>query len=52
VMTLDPGGYLPRWASEWVTKATPFKTLVALEERAKASQGQYAAAVRSWAAAL
>lgn len=52
VMTLDPAGHLPSWSAEWVTKATPFKTLVALEERAKASQGEYAASVRSWAAAL
>jgi hypothetical protein len=52
VMTLDPAGNLPSWSAEWVTKATPFKTLVALEERAKVSQGQYTASVRSWAAAL
>lgn len=52
VMTLDPKGYLPRWSIELVTKSTPFKTLVALEERAHESEGQYAAAVRSWAAAL
>jgi hypothetical protein len=52
VMTLDPAGHLPRWSAELVTKSTPFKTLVALEERAHESQGQYAASVRSWAAAL
>jgi hypothetical protein len=52
VMTLDPAGYLPRWSTEWVTKATPMKTLIALEEQAAASQGKYTAAVRSWSAAL
>jgi hypothetical protein len=52
VMTLDPAGYLPRWGTEWVTKATPMKTLIALEEQAAASQGKYTAAVRSWSAAL
>jgi len=52
VMTLDPAGYLPRWSTEWITKATPMKTLVALEEQAAASQGKYTAAVRSWSAAL
>ncbi len=51
-MTLDPGGYLPRWAIEFVTKTTPHKTLKMIEERAAASVGQYAAAVRSWSAAL
>ncbi|HEY6877077.1 MAG TPA: START domain-containing protein [Polyangiales bacterium] len=52
IMTLDPGGYLPRWAIEFVTKNTPRKTLVRIEERAAESVGQYAAAVRSWSAAL
>jgi hypothetical protein len=52
VMTLDPAGYLPSWTAEWVTKATPFKTLVALEEQAAKSVGRYAAVVRSWSAAL
>ncbi len=51
-MTLDPGGYLPRWAIEFVTKNTPRKTLKRIEERAAESVGQYAAAVRSWSAAL
>lgn len=52
VMTLDPAGYLPRWGVEWVTKATPFKTLVALEEQAARTKGQYTAFVRAWSAAL
>lgn len=52
VMTLDPGGHLPAWSAELVTKSTPLKTLVALEERAAASVGKYAAAVRSWSAAM
>jgi hypothetical protein len=51
-MTLDPGGYLPRWAIEFVTKNTPFKTLKTLEQRAAASVGKYTATVRSWSAAL
>jgi hypothetical protein len=51
-MTLDPGGHLPSWSTELITKSTPFKTLVALEERAAASMGEYAAAVRSWSAAM
>ncbi|MET0287177.1 MAG: START domain-containing protein [Polyangiales bacterium] len=51
-MTLDPGGYLPRWAIEFVTKNTPRKTLKQIEERAAENLGQYAAAVRSWSAAL
>lgn len=52
VMSLDPGGHLPRWSAEFVTKKSPFETLVALEKRAASSQGQYAAAVRDWSAAL
>lgn len=52
IMTLDPGGHLPAWSTELITKSTPFKTLVALEERAAESLGDYAAAVRSWSAAL
>lgn len=52
VMSLDPGGYLPAWSAEFVTKSTPFKTLVALEERAASSMGKYAAVVRSWSAAM
>ena len=52
VMTIDPAGHLPGWASEWVTKATPMKTLITLEERAAESQGKYTASVRSWSAAL
>jgi len=52
VMTLDPAGYLPAWSSEMVTKSTPFKTLVALEERAAASMGKYTAAVRTWSSAM
>jgi len=52
VMSLDPGGRLPRWSAEWATKKTPFETLVALEKRAASSQGQYATAVHDWSAAL
>jgi hypothetical protein len=52
VMSLDPSGYLPAWSTELVTKSTPFKTLVALEERAASSMGKYTAAVRTWSAAM
>lgn len=54
VMSLDPAGRVPRWSAEWVAKATPFKTLVALEARAAtaASQQKYAAFVRDWSAAM
>lgn len=52
VMSLDPAGHLPGWATEIVAKSTPYKTLVTLEARGAASLGKYAAVVRSWAAAM
>jgi hypothetical protein len=45
-MTLDPAGFLPKWASSYVAKHVPFKTLVALEDRAAETRGKYEAVVR------
>lgn len=52
VMSLDPGGILPKWASNWVAKHVPFKTLVAIEERTDESRGQYEAVVQRWSTAM
>ena len=50
-MTLDPAGLLPKWASNYVAKNVPFKTLVALERKTAESRGKYEAVVRRWSAA-
>jgi hypothetical protein len=50
-MSLDPGGLLPKWAGNYVAKHVPFKTLIAIEERAAATQGKYEAVVRRWSTA-
>ncbi len=50
-MTLDPAGLLPKWASNYVAKHVPFKTLVALEAQTAESHGKYEAVVRRWSAA-
>jgi hypothetical protein len=47
-MTLDPAGLLPKWAGSYVAKHVPFKTLVALEERAAETRGKYEAVVQRW----
>lgn len=52
VMSLDPAGLLPKWAGSFVAKNVPFKTLVALEERAAESHGKYEAVIRRWSAAM
>jgi hypothetical protein len=36
----------------WVSKNVPFKTLVAIEERAAATSGQYEAVMRRWSAPM
>jgi hypothetical protein len=50
-MSLDPDGLLPKWAGSYVAKHVPFKTLVALEERAAETRGKYEAVVRRWSGA-
>ena len=50
-MNLDPAGLLPKWAGSYVAKHVPFKTLVALEERAAETRGKYEAVVQRWSAA-
>ncbi|MFT3924877.1 MAG: START domain-containing protein [Myxococcales bacterium] len=50
-MSLDPAGLLPKWAGSYVAKNVPFKTLVALEERAAETRGKYEAVVQRWSAA-
>jgi hypothetical protein len=50
-MSLDPGGLLPKWAGNYVAKHVPFKTLMAIEARAEATQGKYEAVVQRWSVA-
>jgi hypothetical protein len=50
-MSLDPAGLLPKWAGSYVAKHVPFKTLVALEERALETRGKYEAVVQRWSGA-
>jgi hypothetical protein len=52
VMSLDPGGHLPDWVSGFVSKTVPYKTLVAIEERAEESLGRYDLAVAHWSTAM
>jgi hypothetical protein len=51
-MSLDPEGALPHWASAWVARTAPVRTLLAIEARATRNQGRYAAFVRRWSSAL
>lgn len=51
-MSLDPEGRVPQWASAWVARTAPVKTLLAIEARAARSQDRYAAFVQSWSKAL
>jgi START domain len=51
-MSLDPEGRVPQWASAWVARTAPVKTLLAIESRAARSQDRYAAFVQSWSNAL
>jgi hypothetical protein len=39
------------WAGSYGAKHAPFKTLVALEERAAETRGKYEAVVQRWSAA-
>jgi hypothetical protein len=49
---IDPAGSLPAWASQWVAKTVPLRTLEALEARAQRKDGRYASFVRRWSKAL
>lgn len=51
-MSLDPEGALPHWASAWVARTAPVRTLLAIETRAARNRGRYAAFMRRWASAL
>jgi hypothetical protein len=51
-MSLDPEGVLPSWASTWVARTAPVKTLLAIEARAARNQGRYAAFVQRWSTAM
>jgi hypothetical protein len=51
-MRLDPEGRVPDWASAWVARTAPVKTLLAIEGRAARSQDRYASFVRRWSSAL
>jgi hypothetical protein len=50
-MSMDPAGLLPKWASNYITKHVPFKTLVAIEKRAAQTEGRYETVVKAWSAA-
>jgi hypothetical protein len=53
-MTLDPAGFLPKWAGSWVAKHVPTRTLEAIEHEASepACEKRYEAAVRRWSNAM
>jgi hypothetical protein len=51
-MSLDPQGSVPHWASAWVTRTAPVKTLLAIEQRAARPDNRYAAFVRRWSTAM
>lgn len=51
-MSLDPEGALPNWASAWVARTAPVRTLLAIESRAARNQGRYAAFVQRWSTAM
>ena len=51
-MSLDPEGALPHWASAWVARTAPVKTLLAIEARATRNQGRYATFVQRWSTAM
>jgi hypothetical protein len=50
-MSLDPEGAVPQWASAWVARTAPVKTLLALESRAKRNRGRYGPVIQRWASA-
>jgi hypothetical protein len=53
-MTLDPAGFLPKWAGAWVAKHVPLRTLEAIEAEAAepACAQRYEASVRRWSTAM
>jgi hypothetical protein len=51
-MSLDPEGAVPQWASAFLARTAPVKTLLAIESRASRNQTRYAAFIRRWATAM
>jgi START domain len=53
-MTLDPAGFLPKWAGAWVAKHVPTRTLESIEHEASepACAERYEASMRRWSTAL
>lgn len=51
-MSLDPEGRVPQWASTWVTRNAPVKTLLAIEERASRPDNRYASFIQRWSGNL
>lgn len=51
-VSLDPEGALPHWASAFLARTAPVKTLLAIESRASRNQSRYAAFIRHWANAM
>jgi hypothetical protein len=51
-MSLDPQGSVPQWASAWVARTAPVKTLLAIQERASRNDDRYASFVRRWSDAM
>ena len=47
-MSLDPQGSLPQWASVFVARTAPVKTLLAIQERASRPDDRYASFVQRW----
>src|SRR5690606_13684411 len=50
--SLEPEGRVPSWASDWIAKNAPFKTLIALETRAARTLGRYASVVKRWSSIM
>jgi hypothetical protein len=51
-MSLDPEGAVPQWASAFLGRTAPVKTLLAIESRASRNQSRYAAFIHRWSTAL
>jgi len=51
-VSLDPEGALPHWASAFLARTAPIKTLLAIESRAARNHSRYASFIRRWANAM
>lgn len=51
-MSLDPEGVVPQWASKFLARTAPVKTLLAIESCAVRNKSRYAAFIRRWSTAM